>query len=216
MPSPSHPLMPTSAKTPTIPQHPVVPQPGAQVELLADKNGGFVRMLGFELGVGEGTGPKCQRFAGIVDNGILLKVVSGWVGGKGPSRCECGGCLNLCPPSFSAAGCCWWLAAIHFGVHAEGSRAAPGAVMHAQPPCSARVLACGLSSSSHSVLLIPARHAWLDGFACSRLPPCLPSHPHLPALTPTHAAQRIESKPIELKTTDCKSMLELWDDVYMK
>lgn len=46
-----------------------------QVELLADGNGGFVRMLGFELGVNEGTGPKCQRFAGIVDNGILLKVV---------------------------------------------------------------------------------------------------------------------------------------------
>jgi len=47
-----------------------------QVELLADKNGGFVRMLGFELGITEGTGPKCQRFAGIVDDGILLKVVS--------------------------------------------------------------------------------------------------------------------------------------------
>eukprot|EP00983_Pelagomonas_calceolata_P088050 1157109-Pelagomonas_calceolata.AAC.1 len=46
-----------------------------QVELLADGNGGFVRMLGFELGIAEGSGPKCQRFAGIVDDGILLKVV---------------------------------------------------------------------------------------------------------------------------------------------
>ncbi|KAF5832264.1 peroxiredoxin type II [Dunaliella salina] len=44
------------------------------VELLADGNGGFVRMLGFELGIAEGSGPKCQRFAGIVDDGILLKV----------------------------------------------------------------------------------------------------------------------------------------------
>jgi hypothetical protein len=34
-------------------------------------------MLGFELGIPEGTGPKCQRFAGIVDDGVLLKVVSG-------------------------------------------------------------------------------------------------------------------------------------------
>lgn len=48
----------------------------AQVDLLADKNGGFVRMLGFELGVAEGTGPQCQRFAGIIEDGILLKVVS--------------------------------------------------------------------------------------------------------------------------------------------
>jgi len=45
-----------------------------KVELLADGNGGFVRMLGFELGIAEGSGPKCQRFAGIVDDGILLKV----------------------------------------------------------------------------------------------------------------------------------------------
>lgn len=51
-----------------------------QVELLADGNGGFVRMMGFELGIAEGSGPKCQRFAGIVDDGVLLKVVSEVVG----------------------------------------------------------------------------------------------------------------------------------------
>ncbi len=47
-----------------------------QVKLAADPSGGFIRLLGLELGVGAQSGPKCQRFAGIVDNGVLLKVVS--------------------------------------------------------------------------------------------------------------------------------------------
>lgn len=37
----------------------------------ADSNGGFVRLLGLDLS----QGPKCQRFAGIVEDGILLKLV---------------------------------------------------------------------------------------------------------------------------------------------
>lgn len=52
-----------------------------KVELLADRTGGFIRLLGLELGVldregggGGGAGPRCQRFAGIVENGVLLKI----------------------------------------------------------------------------------------------------------------------------------------------
>mmetsp|Transcript_28814 Transcript_28814/g.73481 ORF Transcript_28814/g.73481 Transcript_28814/m.73481 type:complete len:235 (-) Transcript_28814:447-1151(-) len=44
------------------------------VELLADRNGGFIRLMGLELGDAAASGPKCQRFAGIVEGGILLKV----------------------------------------------------------------------------------------------------------------------------------------------
>lgn len=39
--------------------------------VLADKDQGFMRLLGLELG---SQGPKCQRFAGVVDNGILLRL----------------------------------------------------------------------------------------------------------------------------------------------
>jgi hypothetical protein len=39
--------------------------------VLADKDQGFMRLLGLELGP---TGPQCQRFAGVVDNGILLRL----------------------------------------------------------------------------------------------------------------------------------------------
>lgn len=48
------------------------------MEIYADKNGGVVRMLGLELGSGEAAGPKCQRYAAIVENGVLLKLVRFW------------------------------------------------------------------------------------------------------------------------------------------
>ncbi len=51
--------------------------PCAQIEVLADHNGGFMRLLGMDL-VGEPLGDKgipCQRFAAVVDNGILLRLV---------------------------------------------------------------------------------------------------------------------------------------------
>lgn len=41
---------------------------------MADPNGSFMRLLGLELE--SGAGPKCQRFAAIVEDGILLKLVS--------------------------------------------------------------------------------------------------------------------------------------------
>ena len=47
------------------------------VELLADKNGGLMRLLGVEIGAPDAsTEPRCQRFAAIVEDGILMKLVS--------------------------------------------------------------------------------------------------------------------------------------------
>ncbi|GFH11124.1 peroxiredoxin, type II, partial [Haematococcus lacustris] len=45
-----------------------------KVELVSDKGGAFVRLLGLELGSQAEGGPQCQRYAGIVEDGILLKV----------------------------------------------------------------------------------------------------------------------------------------------
>lgn len=46
-----------------------------KLEIYADRNGSFVRLLGLELGTIDcGKGPKCQRFAAIVEDGILLKL----------------------------------------------------------------------------------------------------------------------------------------------
>jgi peroxiredoxin len=48
-----------------------------QLEVLADRNGGVMRLLGMDT-VGEASVPdgvKCQRFAAVVDNGILLRLV---------------------------------------------------------------------------------------------------------------------------------------------
>jgi peroxiredoxin len=46
----------------------------------ADRNGSFVRLLGLDLG-GPDASPKCQRFAAILEDGILLKLVR--------LRCSC-------------------------------------------------------------------------------------------------------------------------------
>ena len=55
----------------------VLPAQGSGVEILADKNGGLMRLLGVEIGEPDATNePRCQRFAGIVEDGILLKLVS--------------------------------------------------------------------------------------------------------------------------------------------
>lgn len=44
-----------------------------QVTFLEDPDNGFARMLGMDR---VGDGPPTQRYAGIVENGILLKLVS--------------------------------------------------------------------------------------------------------------------------------------------
>lgn len=46
-----------------------------KVKLASDPTGSFVRLLGLELGADQAAkGPKCQRFAGIIEDGVLLKV----------------------------------------------------------------------------------------------------------------------------------------------
>ncbi|GAX81262.1 hypothetical protein CEUSTIGMA_g8694.t1 [Chlamydomonas eustigma] len=52
-----------------------VAQQNSNVELLADKNGGLIRLLGVEIGSPDSSSePRCQRFAAIVEDGILLKL----------------------------------------------------------------------------------------------------------------------------------------------
>ncbi len=43
---------------------------------MADKNGGLVRLLGLEIETPESAGLKCQRYAAVVEDGVLLKLVS--------------------------------------------------------------------------------------------------------------------------------------------
>ncbi|GIL53164.1 hypothetical protein Vafri_8847 [Volvox africanus] len=47
---------------------------GSRVELLADRNCGLVRLLGLEIGTVESAGPKCHRYAAVVEDGVLLKL----------------------------------------------------------------------------------------------------------------------------------------------
>lgn len=55
----------------------VLPSTSNGIELLADKNGGLMRLLGVEIGTPDSsTEPRCQRFAAIVEDGILMKLVS--------------------------------------------------------------------------------------------------------------------------------------------
>jgi peroxiredoxin len=44
------------------------------VQVLSDRSGAFTRLLGLEQPAGP-EGPPCQRFAAVVDNGILLRLV---------------------------------------------------------------------------------------------------------------------------------------------
>lgn len=37
-----------------------------------------MRLLGLEYGTLEAAGPKCQRYAAVVEDGVLLKLVGGW------------------------------------------------------------------------------------------------------------------------------------------
>lgn len=47
----------------------------SKVEFLADQSAGFMRLLGLELPhTDSSAGPKCQRFAAIVEDGLLLKL----------------------------------------------------------------------------------------------------------------------------------------------
>eukprot|EP00798_Chlamydomonas_sp_ICE-L_P016614 gene16614-22857_t len=50
----------------------VTPAAPEVMDLLADRTGAFMRLLGLEMGTE--AGPKCQRFAAIVEDGILVKL----------------------------------------------------------------------------------------------------------------------------------------------
>jgi hypothetical protein len=59
-----------------MPAPPLTAPCPCQVEVYADKSGSFMRLLGLELSADSpSAGPKCQRFAGIVEDGILVKLV---------------------------------------------------------------------------------------------------------------------------------------------
>ncbi|MEW5297847.1 MAG: hypothetical protein WDW38_007025 [Sanguina aurantia] len=63
---------------------------GTGVDLMADPNGSFMRLLGLELE--SGAGPKCQRFAAIVEDGILLKLQIE----KSPAELKVSDALSMC------------------------------------------------------------------------------------------------------------------------
>jgi peroxiredoxin len=50
--------------------------PGMELQVLADKTGGFVRMLGVEAPADKRAQghPPCLRYAGVVDDGVLLRI----------------------------------------------------------------------------------------------------------------------------------------------
>lgn len=70
---------------------PLLPAARPQLQVVSDAKGAFARLLGLELGA---EGPPCQRYAGVVDNGILLRLVR-WPGPHGATALLCCGPL-LC------------------------------------------------------------------------------------------------------------------------
>lgn len=52
-----------------------------EVRQVVDVGGRLTRYLGVELGIGEEGGPKSQRWAAILDNGVLLNLVCEGGGG---------------------------------------------------------------------------------------------------------------------------------------
>ena len=46
-----------------------------QVQVVADSSGAWTRYLGLELGAPGAPGPRSLRYAAIVDDGVLLKLV---------------------------------------------------------------------------------------------------------------------------------------------
>uniref|UniRef100_A0A061S719 glutaredoxin-dependent peroxiredoxin n=1 Tax=Tetraselmis sp. GSL018 TaxID=582737 RepID=A0A061S719_9CHLO len=56
---------------------------------VADTNGGFTRLLGLDLAEPSAPGPRSQRYAGIIENGILVKLrVESDIGKVSESGCE--------------------------------------------------------------------------------------------------------------------------------
>lgn len=49
---------------------------GSKIQVVTDPNAAFTRFLGMELAPPGAPGPRSQRYAAVVDDGVLLKVVS--------------------------------------------------------------------------------------------------------------------------------------------
>ncbi len=64
----------------------------AQVKVAADTNGSWTRYLGLEQAAPDQRGPKSLRYAAVVDDGVLLKLVSArcfWADCFSPARRPC-------------------------------------------------------------------------------------------------------------------------------
>ena len=67
----------------------------AAVTVAADTRGALTRFMGMELGAPDAPGPRSQRYAALIDDGLLLKIVSrGW-GGLLCWRCSAS-CVCVC------------------------------------------------------------------------------------------------------------------------
>lgn len=49
---------------------------GSKIQVVSDPNATFTRFMGMELAAPDAAGPRSQRYAAVVDDGVLLKVVS--------------------------------------------------------------------------------------------------------------------------------------------
>ncbi len=55
------------------------PATSAALQVVSDPNGAFTRFLGMDQGAPDAPGARSLRYAAVVDDGVLLKVVSRWV-----------------------------------------------------------------------------------------------------------------------------------------
>ncbi len=151
-----------------------------QVRLLADRNGGLVRLLGLEIGEPGEQGIKCQRYAAVIEDGVLLKLV-------GALAWQHRGTVHTRTRGHSPS-----RGIPH--VHAGGTRGTWAGPRR------------GVRGEAWS------RRCRLATAVCARGRRSL----HGPTSSVCAAApvQRVESKPAELKVSDCRSMIELWKAIY--
>jgi peroxiredoxin len=56
---------------------------GSKIQVVTDPNAAFTRFMGMELAPPDAAGARSQRYAAVVDDGVLLKVVNFGGGGGG-------------------------------------------------------------------------------------------------------------------------------------
>jgi hypothetical protein len=93
-----------------------------------------VRLLGLELGeVDCGKGPKCQRFAAIMEDGILLKLVGG------PGLAPCGVGRDVCGAGWLLACALCWARRWRETPGGGGGWRSPSAPLVVPPPAAQKV-----------------------------------------------------------------------------